>query len=1046
MIDKHPGEPGAWIHFLPDAAVILNGRGRIVEANEAAGRLFDEREPIAGEKLTALIRLADGAPSLTEILRRSRSGVWRGESRLARDNRSIDLEWSIRSLTAPEASPARFLAVARDVTERKNAAEADRESAERFRQLADLSQDIVYRVDFFPEPHFVYVSPTVQKISGYTPDEHYRDVMLPIRAIHPDDRATAAASLQGLESEQPTVYRAFHKDGHMIWLERRRALIRDREGKTIGAIGYLRDVTEQTKTQVELQANLLRNRIFRAALESSVSATSFCDLNGMITYANPAFVNLWGYANADELIGRHVSRVGGYPEQALTVMEALREKGEWQGSWPARRRDGGKFITFLSANVIRDEEDRPVMMMASFLDVTAEKNATDELRRAHDELEHRIEERTTELAERSRQLQEENRNRRQAENALRALLDAIPEVAFLIDAEGWVVQANAESARRMGVTLDELLRANAYELIDPETRARRRQLIDEAIRTGKPTLLIDHRDGHDYENHFYPALGVDGVPWGAAVLGFDITERLRAEESLRQSEALSRAVIENSPLGISIRSATGRLLRYNAAWQRIWAMSEDRIAQDLSRERTVLVFDEKDRYLDEWLPRVREIYERGGTLFIPELKTHSARPGVAEWISQYFYALKNPQGQVESVVVITQDLTTQRKALQAVAETQQRLADVIDFLPDATLVINDKGVVIAWNKAIETMTGVPAAEMIGKGDYEYSVPFYGERRPILIDLALHSDLNIESRYAEFKRVGDIWFGESYVTHLAEGDTYLSATAAVLRDSQGHITGAIECIRDNTEKKRTAQQAQIAYRAKNEFLAMMSHELRTPLHAILGFAEILAGGLAGRLADQQATYAKNIVASGKHLLQLINDLLDLSKVESGKMELTSSWLRIDELLADGLMMIQERATSRGISLTHLVPPELKGASCWADERKMRQILYNLLSNAVKFTPYGGVVKAGAIIQKDELIISVADTGIGLSSENQTRIFEAFEQVDSGYTRRHQGSGLGLALSRRLVEMHGGRIWVESEGEGHGSTFCFAIPTKIRTMIE
>ncbi|MCK4640787.1 MAG: response regulator [Candidatus Marinimicrobia bacterium] len=232
----------------------------------------------------------------------------------------------------------------------------------------------------------------------------------------------------------------------------------------------------------------------------------------------------------------------------------------------------------------------------------------------------------------------------------------------------------------------------------------------------------------------------------------------------------------------------------------------------------------------------------------------------------------------------------------------------------------------------------------------------------------------------------------------------------------------------------------ADRLKSEFLASMSHELRTPLNAVIGFSEILEDQTFGELNKKQAKYINNILISGRHLLQLINDILDLSKVEAGKMELETSKVNINSLLENSMIMIKEKAMKHGVKLNLNINQKILGLNILADERKLKQIVFNLLSNAVKFTPEGGSITTSAYREGKDLFINVSDTGIGIKPEDQERIFGKFEQVDSSYARQKQGTGLGLALTSQLVKLHGGRIWVESEGEGKGSSFTFVIPIK------
>lgn len=234
------------------------------------------------------------------------------------------------------------------------------------------------------------------------------------------------------------------------------------------------------------------------------------------------------------------------------------------------------------------------------------------------------------------------------------------------------------------------------------------------------------------------------------------------------------------------------------------------------------------------------------------------------------------------------------------------------------------------------------------------------------------------------------------------------------------------------------EAEGANRAKSEFLANMSHELRTPLNAIIGFSQLLRDQWGGRLSEKQLQYVKEISVSGLHLLQLINDILDLAKVESGKMDLRVSRVNLGQLLKYSMIMIKQRALRHGLELDVDIRDDLESVEIMADEVKLKQIAVNLLSNAAKFTPDGGRIQLQAKKEGDLLIVTVSDTGIGIMPEDQSRVFEPFEQLDSSLARRQQGTGLGLALTRNLVRLHGGRIWVESEGTGKGSAFSFAIP--------
>jgi two-component system, NtrC family, sensor kinase len=235
-------------------------------------------------------------------------------------------------------------------------------------------------------------------------------------------------------------------------------------------------------------------------------------------------------------------------------------------------------------------------------------------------------------------------------------------------------------------------------------------------------------------------------------------------------------------------------------------------------------------------------------------------------------------------------------------------------------------------------------------------------------------------------------------------------------------------------EKTAE-LQAANRHKSEFLANMSHELRTPLNAVIGFSDALKEQYFGPLNAKQAEYIGDINASGQHLLSLINDILDLSKIEAGKMELESARFNVAAAIDNAIILVRERALRHNLTIKAEIDPDV--ADIEADERKVKQILVNLLSNAVKFSYPGGVVRATARRVTNTLEIAIADTGLGIAAEDQAMIFEEFRQVQSSGAAKHEGTGLGLSVTRRLVELHGGRIWVESEA-GKGAKFIFTLP--------
>lgn len=394
----------------------------------------------------------------------------------------------------------------------------------------------------------------------------------------------------------------------------------------------------------------------------------------------------------------------------------------------------------------------------------------------------------------------------------------------------------------------------------------------------------------------------------------------------------------------------------------------------------------------------------------------------------------------------------------------------------AVIAADFDGNVLAYNEGARQIYGYQPREIMGKQNIEIFFPDYfvesGSLNRIISDLMNKGTLSYEGE--KVRKNSEIFPAR--------------VVLALTKDISGKIVGYVEIVEDLTERRQWEKtlldanselqilnkellqrrqeaddaklQAEAVNRAKSDFLANMSHELRTPLNSILGFSEILVDELYGKLNEKQQEYAKDIYSSGKHLLGLINDILDLSKVESGKLELELARFPLSDVLNASMTMLKEKAMKHGIKMSIDISSDAD-IEIKADERKLKQIMFNLLSNAVKFTPDGGSVtvqaRRGSLQDEAEAIsrgeiprsarndnlgtdfveISVIDNGIGIKPEDMAKLFKPFSQIESAYTKTYEGTGLGLALTKRLVEFHGGRICVESEF-GKGSKFTFMIP--------
>ena len=424
------------------------------------------------------------------------------------------------------------------------------------------------------------------------------------------------------------------------------------------------------------------------------------------------------------------------------------------------------------------------------------------------------------------------------------------------------------------------------------------------------------------------------------------------------------------------------------------------------------------------------------------------RDGLMVWQQYSVRRLFREGGQTLEFQAVIQEITHRKQTEQALRASEGKYRSLVANIPDIVWTADANRKLLYVSDSVEKILGYTAGELIQGGGTLWLDRIHPNDFP-------NVQLAYQMLFAKEKA-----FDVEYRIRRKDGQWIWLQSRAPSTYVRDGTFGADGLLSDITQRKRveealqqTKEAAEAANRAKSQFLASMSHELRTPLNAIIGFSEILSDKTFGDLNDRQYKYANNILSSGRHLLQLINDILDLSKVEAGRLELTRSSFSVARALENAQVIIKTIAYKKGIALDFEVaaaPSEL-----FADEAKFKQIMYNLLSNAIKFTPDKGrvVVTAtrgnhpngqGAPGSKSSLSgeclqVTVADTGIGIHPRDQERIFAEFEQVDSSYGRLQQGTGLGLALTKRLIELHGGRIRVESEGiEGKGSRFTFLLP--------
>ncbi len=368
------------------------------------------------------------------------------------------------------------------------------------------------------------------------------------------------------------------------------------------------------------------------------------------------------------------------------------------------------------------------------------------------------------------------------------------------------------------------------------------------------------------------------------------------------------------------------------------------------------------------------------------------------------------------------------KMLKSLEDEEKLFETTIESNGDGIAVVdNNKRVLVINSKAVE-MLNLPS-DLVSEKDFNK-----------LSDYVFSRTTNADEVDLQLKSLFGTSNSDRGIMHFKNTYYYEWYSNPFIKD--GIIYGRVFCLHDITEMKEIEHSlreanitAETANRTKSEFLANMSHELRTPLNSIIGFSDVLLEGNSGNLNERQTRYLKNISNSGKHLLTIINDILDISKVESGKIQLCKEIISVKTLIEDMVASMQHLAARKEIVIQISIDSD--SGYVRVDKGKIKQVLYNLIGNALKFTDRGGFVNISAKVNGDLAYISVKDTGIGISKTDQEKLFKPFTQIDSSIARRYEGTGLGLALAKELVVLHGGQIWVESEPE-KGSTFTFTIP--------
>lgn len=528
-------------------------------------------------------------------------------------------------------------------------------------------------------------------------------------------------------------------------------------------------------------------------------------------------------------------------------------------------------------------------------------------------------------------------------------------------------------------------------------------------------------------------------PVGTVLLGSLLKNQLsrkKIQDSLKENEAKLQQFIDNVPVGIFRTNSDGKALQANPEMARIIGRESKEEAINYMRDvGEQLYVDPKRRQ------ELINILEEQGHVENFEFEALHA-DGKHIWLLINARSNVEPQGDSFLIDGFVLDITKRKQAEEALKKTELKyrqahnlLQKVIESPKDVIIFALDRDYqYIAFNKNHQmTMKNIWGARIEVGSSMLGCIRDPADRKK--------AKVNFDRALA----------GEAFTVVEEYGDTSLERhwyenVYSPLEDDKGNVIGLTLLLTDITERKQnelTLLQAKAlaeeSNRVKSEFIANMSHELRTPLNSVIGFSQILLSESFGGLNGKQTRHVSNILNSGKHLLEVINDILDISKIESGNMKFEPEQIDLRSTIAEATILIEPMAVKKNIDFKANI--DCGNEQAYADRTKIEQIMYNLLSNAIKFTPENGKVCVDSELIDGKILISVSDTGVGISPDHQKLIFEPFKQVNSASNRVHGGTGLGLAIVKHYVEMHAGEIEVESE-VGKGSRFTFTIPINFR----
>ncbi|NLO90591.1 MAG: PAS domain S-box protein [Elusimicrobia bacterium] len=937
---------------------------------------------------------------------------------LHKDGHEVMVESSGVPILAADGSLLGYRGADRDITLRYRAQEGLRESEQRFRDIVDNTGEWIWETD--TDGVCIYTNAVCRAVLGYEPEELLGTSVGDY--FFPEDRPEyerILASLKAAPKPYQGVLRNRRKDGSEVIIEVHGVPVFTPDGKLLGFRGVDRDITQRHRAEEALKASEQR---FRDIAENTGECVWEIDTAGMCTYVNPLSLEIMGY-QPSEVLGRSIldfmSPVHRPEVEALLAALMAAPKPVRALTVNARHRDGREIMLECNAVPMRGPDGKLLGYRGVHRDITQRHRAEQALR--------------------------------ESEQRFRDIAENTGECIWEMDARGVCSYINSLSLEMFGYSPSEIIGRNTLEFFSPGGKEAAAGILAQLVSDPRPrhglALLARHRDGRELmlESNVVPMTGPGGTLLGFRGVHRDITERHRAEQALAEEKERLYVTLHSIGDAVIAVDAQGRVQLMNKVAEGLTGWSEAYASGRPLPEVFRIINGRTGAPCEN---PVEKVMKTGAIVGLANHTVLVSRNGARYSIADSGAPIFCRDGSICGVILVFRDITAEH-AMQ----DQIRLRTTAMEASVNGIVITDMQLRLVYaNRSLRVMLGAGTQAQLK--DLSPSA--------VAMDARL-----MENSLAAVKRDGS-WSGEADIRRLDGSTLKAQVTATLVRDEEGLPAYMMCIVADVTELRRKDEQLrememekrvnEAASRAKSAFLANMSHELRTPLTAVLASSSMLLEGMFGKLTHKQREYVKNITAAGRHLLGLINDILDLSKVESGKMELELSPVSVQTLLHDCLMLMRSHAIRANVHLEEKLDfPE--GLEVEADSRKWKQMLINLLSNAVKFTPTGGKVSLLAELLPSHALppqaveearknsggaheflhLCVQDTGIGIKEKDMDKLFLPFSQIDSRNDRNFGGTGLGLALVKKLAELHGGCVMARSQ-YGHGSTFCLFLPVR------